>query len=378
MSAIIETWGIAVDYVVDETITTSTNPSVAPQYQNKTFRAKAAHTSTSFATDFGNDLWEEILSKGIEGPQGVQGPNGNNGADGATGPQGPNGADGADGIFSQIATTPEAQAGVDDTKGMTPAKTKDAIDAQVAADRADIITNANDIAQNVLDIAQNASDIAGIVIDSAQITTNQNDIAGNVLDIAQNAADIAAIVIDNAQIATNQADINTINTVDLPALVDEVNKLKARMTVLEATNLFLNRATGKQRLQNNFGPQDILGSDLPGEAGRGNRFELDTEGARSARVHVEIYRKDDAEVRFTTCVLLLHFIPGINTWVLERESTTPIVGGDDGVTFNIVTTPSAPGEFLGTVQYTTNDMVGGNYDIDSYVKFLLEEIKDTF
>lgn len=378
MSAIIETWGIGVAYIVDETITTSTNPSVAPQFQNKTFRAKAAHTSTSFATDFGNNLWEEILSKGIEGPQGVAGPTGATGPQGPAGTNGANGAPGNDGVFSQIASTPEAQAGVDDTKGMTPAKTKDAIDAQVATDRANIATNASDIATNASDIATNATDISNINIDSAQITTNQNDIAGNVLDIAQNAADIAAIVIDNAQIAINQADINTINTVDLPALQDEINALKARMTVIESTNLFLNRAAGQQRLNNITANQDILGADLPGEDGRGNRFEIDTSGARSARVHIEIYRQDDAEVRFTTCVLLLHFIPGIDTWVLERESTTPIVGGDDGVTFNIVTTPSAPGEFLGTVQYSSDNMAGGNYRIGSYVKFLLQEIRDTF
>ena len=68
---------------------------------------------------------------------------------GATGPTGPAGADGADGVFSAIASQAEAEAGADNTKGMTPLRTAQAITAQSGiADNA--VTNAKlaDLAQN--------------------------------------------------------------------------------------------------------------------------------------------------------------------------------------------------------------------------------------
>jgi len=79
---------------------------------------------------------------GPQGPQGIQGPQGNIGATGPTGPQGPTGATGAtgpqgpagaDGIFSAIATKAEAEAGTENTKGMTALRVSEAIAVQAAA-----------------------------------------------------------------------------------------------------------------------------------------------------------------------------------------------------------------------------------------------------
>lgn len=52
---------------------------------------------------------------------------------GSDGTQGPAGADGSDGIFLEIANQSEAEAGTENTKGMTPLRTKEAINAQVGA-----------------------------------------------------------------------------------------------------------------------------------------------------------------------------------------------------------------------------------------------------
>ena len=52
---------------------------------------------------------------------------------GSDGTQGPAGADGSDGIFLSIASQSEAEAGTENTKGMTPLRTKEAINAQVGA-----------------------------------------------------------------------------------------------------------------------------------------------------------------------------------------------------------------------------------------------------
>jgi hypothetical protein len=52
---------------------------------------------------------------------------------GSDGTQGPAGADGSDGIFLSIASQSEAQTGTENTKGMTPLRTKEAINAQVGA-----------------------------------------------------------------------------------------------------------------------------------------------------------------------------------------------------------------------------------------------------
>ncbi len=52
---------------------------------------------------------------------------------GSDGTQGPAGADGSDGIFLSIASQSEAETGTENTKGMTPLRTKEAINAQVGA-----------------------------------------------------------------------------------------------------------------------------------------------------------------------------------------------------------------------------------------------------
>jgi len=65
---------------------------------------------------------------GITGPAGPQGPQGPAGIDGVNGV---NGGNGNDGIFSEIANQTEAQIGANNSKGMTPLRTKEAIDAQV-------------------------------------------------------------------------------------------------------------------------------------------------------------------------------------------------------------------------------------------------------
>ena len=73
------------------------------------------------------------------------------GATGPTGPTGPAGADGANGVFSAIASQTEAEAGADNTKGMTPLRTAQAITAQSGGGIADnAVTNAKlaDLAQN--------------------------------------------------------------------------------------------------------------------------------------------------------------------------------------------------------------------------------------
>lgn len=71
---------------------------------------------------------------GPQGPQGIQGVQGLTGADGA---------DGADGIFSEIANQSEAEAGANNTKGMTPLRVKQAIDALSPAGSGEANTGSN-------------------------------------------------------------------------------------------------------------------------------------------------------------------------------------------------------------------------------------------
>jgi len=377
MTANIEDWAVGVVYGVDDVVIVTADQA---QFNNRMYRCLVGHTALSFATDYGNTLWEDIKTQGIQGLTGTQGIAGPQGVAGANGANGANGATGANGIFSAIADLGEAQAGTDNTKGMTPLRTKQSIDYNLTADRVTIGNNTTAAANAQSKADANEIDIAAIVIDSAQITTNKNDIAGHETRLDQHDIDLAAINVDTAQITTNKNDISDIMTTEFPARDAEISTLKTRVGTLEASSLLIARAAGQQRANNNQAvAQDISGSDLPGEDGKGNRFELNTAGAKSARIHMEIYRSDDAEVRFTTCVLLLHFIPGLNQWKIERESSTIIVGDPDGVVFDVTTAATAiPGEYLATVNYVTDNMVGGNYKLASYVKFLMQEIKDTF
>lgn len=86
---------------------------------------------------------------GPQGPKGDQGDPGPQGIQGVQGLAGVDGADGNDGVFSAIANETEAVTGVDNTKGMTPLRTKQAID--------DALTSYTTTSgQNVIDAAQNA------------------------------------------------------------------------------------------------------------------------------------------------------------------------------------------------------------------------------
>ena len=372
--AIVNDWVTNTVYKVNELVyIPDGDPSTSVQYHDRLYRAINQHTSNSFGTDFGNGLWDQIQVKGVKGDTGDQGPIGPSGTNGGVGPSGPSGGDGADGVFSVISSKSEAEVGFDNTKGMTPLRTREAIDFNLVTDRAQIATNVAGIASNLGLINTNIADIAAIVIDNAQIATNKNDIASNLLLINTNTANIAAIVIDNAQIAANQADIATINNTTIPALVDEINKNKAEIGVIKNATELVN-ASGQQRLNNNqLVPEDIKGDVTLGtENGKGNSWELNPVGAKSARIRAEIYRKDDAEVRFSVAHLEMHFLDDLGQWFLERVSTTVLSGDDDGVTF-AVTTGAAN---VGQVNYISDDMIGGNYSADSYVKFLLEEISN--
>lgn len=129
-------WVTSTAYVVDQLAV-----------QNGTlYRCLTAHNSNVFNTDFvTNTYWAVLVGlRGEAGANGAQGAVGNTGAGGSTGSTGADGGDGADGIFSAIASQGEAQAGSDNTKGMSPLRVAEAITAQV--DEAAI-------AQNVIDIA---------------------------------------------------------------------------------------------------------------------------------------------------------------------------------------------------------------------------------
>ena len=116
------------------------------------YRALSDHTSSiiDFDTDFAAGKWQLLSGiRGVQGLQGNIGNVGNNGAAGAAGGIGLTGAAGNDGIFSAIATQGEAQAGVNNTKGMSPLRTAEAITAQV--DELGIVANTNsNSAQDIL------------------------------------------------------------------------------------------------------------------------------------------------------------------------------------------------------------------------------------
>lgn len=370
-SAIIKEWDTNTEYLTNETVYTSDDPEISVQYQNKFYRATADHTSLSFGTDWGNDLWEEMTVKGVQGVQGPPGIRGPKGDTGTQGPAGANGAAGADGVFSEIASQLEAETGTDNVKGMTPLRTQQNFDANISSRDSAITTNANDIISLAADVSTNTSDIASITIDSAQITTNKNDIAGLVLVDAGLQNQIDNITIDSAQITQNQNDIATINNTTIPAINTEINKLKGRVAAVENSTT-LSNASGEQNVENNAGPIAIVGGDI--STGSGNRWELNSDGATSARIRAEIYREDDAETRFTVAMLEMHFLSTTNTWVIGRTWTTAFEGNPDGLDFTVVTTDLGGGIYVGQVYYTSDNMVGGNYNPSSYVRFLLEEI----
>jgi hypothetical protein len=92
---------------------------------NKIWKCISAHTS---GLTFDTTKWVAMSgAKGDTGAQGDQGYAGPTGAKGDQGIPGANGGAGANGIFAAIASQAEAQAAVDNTKGMTPLRTYEEI-----------------------------------------------------------------------------------------------------------------------------------------------------------------------------------------------------------------------------------------------------------
>lgn len=263
---------------------------------NVIYACVTGHTAGVFADDLGAGLWIGISgSRGVKGDTGDQGIKGDTGAKGDKGDSGANGSAGSDGIFSEIASQAEAQAGVDNTKGMTPLRTKEAIASQIP-----------------------------------NYSTTISDLQ---------AADAALVVADSA--------------------------LSDRISTLE-TNQTSSQYSGSQRLLNNEStPQEILG--VNGLAGKGTGFTVDADGTKHARFECQVYRKDDAEERFVTVIILLHYIG--TTWHLGVESRTVLIGNYSGLTFDLVQVGNAA-----TVRYVSDDMSGGNYSEDSRITYKGTEI----
>lgn len=129
-SAEIPDWATATDYLEDQVVVDNDTPS------NQIYRALSDHTSGgNFNTDLVAGKWE-LLPNGATGPQGPAGAAGADGAVGAQGAQGiPGGAgpNGADGIFAAIASQAEAEAGTNNTKGITPLRLSQGLNALLAA-----------------------------------------------------------------------------------------------------------------------------------------------------------------------------------------------------------------------------------------------------
>jgi hypothetical protein len=299
MFAYLPDWATATSYQADQIVYV---PNEGPPYIDRVYRCVTNHVSNSFPTDFGNGLWTQIIIRGAKGDQGVTGATGAAGATGATGAQGSAGAAGANGIFSEIASQAEAEAGAENTKGMTSLRVKNAIDAQVGALRD---TNFPALA--------------------SRVTTAEGLIAS----------------------------------------------ISNRLTQVEGTSQ-VSRATGSQRLLNNqTSPVALLGKDAPGNSGAGNKLQLNPAGATSAQVVVELFRKDDLEVRATRMYLELHYIEG--TWYLGIKNIVTLIGEDTGVVFSV----TQDGDDVAQISYESDDMAGGNYSSSSYIRYMIEEIPAT-
>jgi len=135
-------WAPLTAYVVDQVVIET----------QKMYRALIAHTSGTFSVDLVAGNWELLETEGIQGPPGIQGIQGAQGIQGIPGTNGLDGANGNDGIFAAIASQPEAEAGIDNVKGMTPLRTAQAITAQLPT-HADIIQIKADISTNALNIS---------------------------------------------------------------------------------------------------------------------------------------------------------------------------------------------------------------------------------
>lgn len=140
-SALIPDWVTATVFILDQVIIYQDAVS------GRFYRCTIAHTSGTFATDLLANKWEEVIIVGRTGANGATGSQGLVGPQGVQGIQGTPGNDGVDGFFSAKASQAEAEAGVEDTKGMTALKTKQAHDehesnsARLAGIDADIAAN---------------------------------------------------------------------------------------------------------------------------------------------------------------------------------------------------------------------------------------------
>jgi len=107
-----------------------------PQESDQIYRCEVAHTAAAFHNDYvTNHYWVAVKGeKGSTGSGGSSGAKGEIGATGATGSSGSNGSTGSDGIFSEIASQAEAQAGTNNTKGMSPLRVQQAIAQQAPTD----------------------------------------------------------------------------------------------------------------------------------------------------------------------------------------------------------------------------------------------------
>ena len=144
-------WAQPVLYLVDQAVV----------YLDRPYRCLVEHTSFSFETDFGNGNWELLTFAGEDGPQGDKGDLGAQGPTGATGAAGAAGGNGSDGIFSEIASQAEAQTGTNNTKGMTPLRSRESQTAWKAAvlDPIAVISDAK-IQANVVSIADHEARIS--------------------------------------------------------------------------------------------------------------------------------------------------------------------------------------------------------------------------
>jgi len=181
-------------------------------------------------------------------------------------------------------------------------------------------------------ISQNETNIAAIVVDTAQITTNKNNIATN-----------------TANIATNTTNIGT-NTTNIASNASDILALQNRLTVLENTAL-LSRKTDTDTIVNN----QAVALDI-------NNMTLNSSGALSAVVQIEIERNTSTTKRFTTGNIHLQYKN--SNWELEWEQE---LGDLSGVTFSVTTVGG-----LAQVQYTSDNMSGTGYT--GKIKYLFNEI----
>lgn len=289
-------WEVNKSYIVGQIVTVDATSGVPAAYYYKQYWCAVAHTASAFVGDYGNGKWVVLQTAEVKGDKGDKGDTGDQGVQGDQGVAGSNGAAGADGVFASIASQAEAQAGADNTKGMTPLRVAQAITALLPSH--------------------------------------------------------ATIVSILASIASHTSSIGD---------------LLSRVNILEGLSP-LNLAFGVQRCNNN----QLVALDIDasaGEGGSGNAFTLDADGATSAEVLVEIYRKDDAETRFASITLILQYIE--NVWYIGRRVTTVLIGEMDGVEFGVNQVGNAC-----TVTYTSDNMAGGNYSSASYIKFRIQEISN--